>query len=439
MTLPDAGRPPPVAAPATNHPRTPGAPGAGATRVVRAALAALCLGGVFICGVLTRMSQPAADGESISSVFCAPSARVNCDYVLSSDAAKFGPVPVALIGMGYFAALLLWFVAVGLPNHPGRRWHAAPMALSSAGLLASLYYMYLMAFELPVWCTWCLAAHAVNAAVFLLALYAAVIAGRNREGQARPTSLRAGATLAAALCTAIFVLFGGWAVIERTKSARMYVEYLRVTNDIDYIVWQHRRAAANDIPIQPDDIVIGDIAAPHTLVVYSDFECDACAELHRNMAGLIKTFPGVRCVLRNYPMSTACNPNLKQSMRVFACDAARAVVAFAWVEPSTEARAAYTERLFKNRKRFAEQPYAALIDGLTSANRASFEAAMSGDRARGRLSAQIETGRALGVEGTPAMFLDGRRLSNWRVLRSNPPGAPDIEGTASLWDRLLSE
>lgn len=436
MTLPDAGQSPPAAAPVSGATR---ASSAGAMSVVRAALVFLCLGGVFISGVLTRMSLPAADGESIASVFCAPSARVNCDYVLSSDAAKFGPVPVALIGMGYFAALLLWFVAVGLPNRAGRRWHAAPMALSSAGLLASLYYSYLMAFELPVWCTWCLAAHAVNATVFLLVLYAAWLAARRDDGPAKPTSLRAGATLAAAGCMAIFVLFGGWAVVERTKSARMFVEYLRVTNDIDYIIWQHRRAASNDIPIQPDDIIIGDIGAPHTLVVYSDFECAGCAELHNNLSGLTRTFPGVRGVLRNYPMSTACNPDLKQSLHVFACDAARAAVAFAMVEPSAEARAAYCERLFKSRRRFAEQPYAALIDGLTNLSRTSFEAAMNSDQTRERLAAQIESGRALGVEGTPTMYLNGRRLSNWRVLRSHPPGAPDIEGTASLWKRLLSE
>ncbi|MCA9255311.1 MAG: hypothetical protein KDA33_06720, partial [Phycisphaerales bacterium] len=54
-----------------------------------------------------------------------------------------------------------------------------------------------------------------------------------------------------------------------------------------------------------------------------------------------------------------------------------------------------------------------------------------------RVKEDIELGHRLGVDGTPAIFLDGRRLSQWGLYTTDPPGRPDAKATLRLWSTLL--
>ena len=62
---------------------------------------------------------------------------------------------------------------------------------------------------------------------------------------------------------------------------------------------------------------------------------------------------------------------------------------------------------------------------------------MSSDTTRQRILDDVALGARLGVEGTPYLFLDGRRLSDWRILTKTFRPKTDVHQTLALWERLL--
>lgn len=432
--------------------------------------------GLAICLVLTGMSLPSSGGEGgvVSSArLCAPGERVNCDYVLASPWGRIGPLPTAVTGVAYFAALAAWFAFAGLPNRAGRLWHAVPLTLTSVGMAWSALFMYVMAAELPVWCTWCVAAHGVNLLLFAGVLltwprarvpraHVPLLQAVPRDGAlpaepgaserpplleavareppvaepAQPSSARAAAVLASCAAVMLVVLLTGAGLVHQLNSRRFQLLWLEATNDIEYIRWRHGTAPRHDIPIRADDVTMGEADAPHVLVVFSDFECDACREFHRNAAALTSQFPAaLRIVFRHFPMDAACNPAVEGRFHAFACDAAVAAAAACEAGTPDQARR-YAWLLFENADRLAGRPYARLAREA-GIDIAAFEAAMTGEAAAARVRQDVELARSLGARGTPAMYLDGRLLPAWRIVTTDvhPRGNP--LASLELWERLL--
>lgn len=403
---------------------------------MRVLLLILCLLGAMACGVLLQMSVPSDSAGGISHAFCKPSARINCDYVLASRWAKIGPLPSAAVGLVYFLSLGSWFTFVGLPNAAGRRWHRVPMLLCAVGMIASAYFVIVMS-SLPVWCTWCLGVHGVNAVLCVVCIMAAQPAGAAvAEQPAYPSAARAwgviGGTAGASLLMASLIFGFQMQVTAR----RFQLEHLKATNNADYILWRHSQSSRHEIALRPNEFAIGRADAPHVVVAYTDFECSACAGFHRYAARLTNLFPdAVRIVFRHFPLDRTCNSHSAESMHVFACEAARAAEAARSVG-SWENTYRYHQLVFDNAARLAERPYSefALAANL---NPAKWDAAFKGEDVSNQITADVESAHSLGVEGTPAIFLDGRRLEAWHLLTTDASPKVDLEGTDRLWGRLL--
>jgi len=86
-----------------------------------------------------------------------------CETVQSSAYALLGPVPVALIGLLAYAAIL---GSLLLPRET--RW-AVVLVTALAGTIFSAYLFGVQALELHAFCAWCLASDVVITAVAALA------------------------------------------------------------------------------------------------------------------------------------------------------------------------------------------------------------------------------------------------------------------------------
>lgn len=404
---------------------------------MRIVLLILCLLGAITSGVLLRMSVPSESDDGISRTLCKPTARINCDYVLASRWAKVGPLPSAAVGLLYFLSLGSWFTFVGLPNSSGRRWHRVPMLVCIVGVLASAYFILVMAAYLPVWCTWCLGVHGINAILCVACMMAAQRAGAAvSELPAYPSATRAwgviGGTAGASMLIASLIFGFQMQVTAR----RFQLEHLKATNNVDYILWRHGQNVRNEIALRPDEFVIGRDDAPHVVVAYTDFECSACAGFHRYAARLTNLFPdGVRIVFRHFPLDRTCNEHSAESMHVFACESARAAEAARSVG-SWENTYRYHQLVFENAARLAERPYREFAE-ISKLDPAKWTTAFESEGVSKRIAADVESAHALGVEGTPAIFLDGRRLEAWHLLTTDASPKVDLEGTDRLWARLL--
>lgn len=408
---------------------------------LRIALVVLAVLGCVISGILLNLAAPSrSSGSLFGANFCTPSDHVNCDYVLSSRWARIGPLPTAALGAAYFAALAMWFLVIGVPNRAGRLWHLFPLILTAVGLCGSFWFVFVMATRLPVWCTWCVAAHVVNALLFALTLliWPRVAATEPPDQPPYPTSTRAVSVLTGAAVFVLFFLLAGFAYRNQMVARAFQLEYLDATNNIEYIAWRHAQSPLRDIPLRDDDAGFGNPDAPFTLVVFSDFECVNCWDLHRNAVRIVSQFPGVlRLVSRHYPVSARCNPHVGGGLHYFACDAAFAAEA-ARATGSAEQWHDYQELLYKNRERFDEGPYNELARQV-GLDQEAFAAAMTNEEVRRRVGEDIDLAHRLGVERTPAIFLNGRALANWRITTTDPKPKMDIEKTLALWEHLLGE
>jgi uncharacterized membrane protein len=104
-----------------------------------------------------------------------------CERVQLSPYAQIAGLPVALVGVGGYLAIL----AVSLTGlqEPFRRhrWPTdAIIALAGIGVAFSAYLTYLEAAVIEAWCRWC-----IVSAVIIVAILAAGIAGRGGSGAVR--------------------------------------------------------------------------------------------------------------------------------------------------------------------------------------------------------------------------------------------------------------
>ena len=119
---------------------------------LRGATAALALAGVAIAGYLTWVHYAGLDPVCVGGTG-------GCERVQSSPWAELAGIPVAVLGLAAYAAIL---ASLALPEHAGRTV-AAFMSLVGVGFSAWLTYVEI--WELEAICIWC-----VGSAVCMVAL-----------------------------------------------------------------------------------------------------------------------------------------------------------------------------------------------------------------------------------------------------------------------------
>jgi uncharacterized membrane protein len=110
---------------------------------LRLAAALVALAGLAVAGYLTWAHY--ADAPIVCGL------GGGCESVQSSSYAKIAGVPVAVLGLGAYGAILVLLV----DRTPVARLAAAALAL--VGLLFSMYLLVVQLFVIDAVCTWCLA------------------------------------------------------------------------------------------------------------------------------------------------------------------------------------------------------------------------------------------------------------------------------------------
>lgn len=158
-----------------------------------------------------------------------------------------------------------------------------------------------------------------------------------------------------------------------------------------------------------DDPSIGSADAPVTIIEFSDFQCPFCRKAAFTLKPYLKEFRNdVRFVFFNFPLDSACNPAIQQTMHPVSCVAAKAVLC-------AEKQGKFWElhdEAFENQKRLSRSTLLELATkfGLDTA---ALEKCMSSDEISAVLKRDVDEGNRLEVKGTPAVYLNGRFLRDW--------------------------
>jgi uncharacterized membrane protein len=134
-------------------------------RLVWASLA-LAAVGLLVSGYLTVEHFTAS-----TTLACPDTGVINCQKVTSSAQSKVLGIPVAPLGLVFFAGMLVACLpAVWRMTHPAVRLGRLAFAIVGVGFV--VYLVYAELFILDAICLWCTAVHVLTVALFAVVAFA---------------------------------------------------------------------------------------------------------------------------------------------------------------------------------------------------------------------------------------------------------------------------
>jgi protein-disulfide isomerase len=145
--------------------------------------------------------------------------------------------------------------------------------------------------------------------------------------------------------------------------------------------------------------------APLTIVEFSDFECPACGQAFRDLRELVRSRSDVRLVFRHFPLDSRCNTQMRHQLHQEACQAAAAAECAGSLGRFWE----YHDLLFENQKALDRDSlfrYAREVE----LDIPTFRACLDDPATMDRIAVDVVAGAKLGIESTPTIFINGRRI-----------------------------
>jgi protein-disulfide isomerase len=181
-------------------------------------------------------------------------------------------------------------------------------------------------------------------------------------------------------------------VAERRKAALVaFVDKLRASAQVKLLLKAPRTEVEAHGPSK------GAETAPVTIVEFSDFQCPYCQRQEEALHRILTDYKGqVRLVFRDFPLDI--HPNAEKAAQAAACADDQGKF---WV---------MHDKLFENQG-------ALEVDKLKSYAREAgldgkqFDLCLDKDSTKERVDKSQQAGEHVGVEGTPALFVNGRMLS----------------------------
>jgi protein-disulfide isomerase len=156
-------------------------------------------------------------------------------------------------------------------------------------------------------------------------------------------------------------------------------------------------------PVTSADHTLGPSNAPLTLVEFGDYQCGYCAQAHDIVKSLIAEFgDDLRYVFRNYPLV---------QIHPYAMGAALAAES-----AGPEQFWALHDLLYANQDALDADDLIVMAKRCGVSEQAAIDALNGGTQAK--IRADVESGDASGLEGTPTFFINGRRHDgDWSLER----------------------
>lgn len=352
-------------------------------RTGRALHAILAVAGVITAAYLLQVHADVAAGGAAGGL-CNLGENLQCEGAASSRYATLLGVPIAALGLGFYLAAL---AATALGWKPNDRAVQAPDVLAPLYLGSVVYSAFLAVVsvtQIGSICPGCAVLYAVNA------------------GGLAATWLWSGRAPWAAAGAAISAV-PAWGGLLGVPMALTFV--LGAGASAAWNAGAEPDGPAPDAPILSESLLAhlradhapsaGPEDAPVTIVEFSDFQCPFCARLAATLHEVKDARPEtVRVVFRQFPLGH----------HEHADAAARATLCADEQGRFWELHDAF----FANQRALDEEGRIDLAQDVgidTDILRACMEDAATA----AMVAADIEAGRALGVTGTPAFFVNGRK------------------------------
>ena len=352
---------------------------------------AAALAGIVVAGYL------AAQHNSASASVCNINDVFNCDIVNRSAYSQIGNVPIALLGVSFYA-VIAW---LGLRNASGGA-PKAPAAMTGLSVLAVGYDVFLLwaSTDLGAFCPLCMVSWALNVVI----LVASILRWRATE----PVS---GGALVSGLSTeggsiaivGLLTLIVGWVASSGGGGSSPIASGgggASLANAYEQVVGK--------IELDGTEPVIGPADARFTIVEYADYECPHCALMADELKKVLADNPDVRMMFKHYPISGTCNQFVDREGHKNACNAAAAAECARLQGKFWE----LNRQMFKNQEFLGKEDIRFMVEQL-GVDTTAFEACMADPSTAEAVKQDIAAGGVAGVNGTPSVFVKGLFGDQW--------------------------
>ncbi|MBA3231846.1 MAG: thioredoxin domain-containing protein [Acidobacteria bacterium] len=337
--------------------------------------------------------------------FCDVNATVSCTETYLSQYGSFLGMPVALLGVLFFAAILALVGVGGQVGSPARE--SVPgyvFAASTIGLAFVLYLAWASFFVLGAFCILCVISYAAVIALFIISGGATPFPMTTLPGRAARDS-RALFSSPTGLIVVLLLLGGVGSMIGLFPREEAVAQAVAV-QDLPPLSEQDRTQLAAWWDVQPRlDIPVDAEGAPVLIVKFSDYMCPGCRIAHQSYKGVVDKYTAsgdVTHVLKHYPLEPECNAHVPGGNHFASCEGAAAEV----MAREKGTADAVNEWLFANQSALspATVKQAAREVGRIEDFDGKYAEALKTVRADTELGAKLE------VRSTPTLFINGRRV-----------------------------
>jgi uncharacterized membrane protein len=134
-------------------------------RLDRAGIASICFASIGL-GISSYLTVEHYSGSS--ALACPETAAINCAKVTTSSWSHLGGIPVAVLGLAYFAVMTLFVLPPAWQRHlldPVR------VAGAATGMGMVIYLLWAELFRVGAICLWCTAVHVCTLGLFITILW----------------------------------------------------------------------------------------------------------------------------------------------------------------------------------------------------------------------------------------------------------------------------
>lgn len=332
---------------------------------------------------------------------CNINEKFNCDEVALSQYSEIAGVPLGVIGLGYFAGLLV-LLGIGYMGGKSSKDHIhAYVALVAIGVLVSVVLGGISAGVLGTYCLTCMAIYAICIlqAGVLLVNKSKLPSGFDMKGMA------SGGVNAAIAVAAVIAIFNFAKPTPRPATAAN-------PKDMPTLA-----AKSEDIPIAKsayaglgEDYRKGSDDAVVVIQEFADFQCPACQRISSTLDALHREYGDrIQIVFRNYPLDPTCNSSVQSRIHEFACSAAVLARCAGQYGKFWE----FHNLVFGNQREMSDAKLKewALAVGLTNEQ---IDACTASQDIVAKIKDDVALGNRLDVTSTPTLFINGKKVLGGR-------------------------
>lgn len=351
--------------------------------------------------------------------FCSVIFKLCCDEVLKSPIANLLGIPLAGWGIIYYISILAMFL-LGDFLKENFKEVSIEILLFTTSITAIISLIFILSFIINFipFCPLCFIIHLINISlVFVVSkLLINPISDSYKSLFTRvkeffvtkePLPKETKSQIIPILLTiALGLIIYQWVFVQ-TQRVELLDEY---SFDELHFFEEYGEEEFVEIPVSENNPTLGSADALVNMVIFSDFECPGCRKLSEQINGLLSKYKTeLNIVFINYPLSTKCNSTLKGDLHPNACLAAYAAEAANKQGKFWE----YHDLLFSSEISSETNMYLEYAEEL-GLNISKFTYDLK-TTAHDNVSEDIELGNELGIDTTPTVYVNGKKVSDIRM------------------------